>query len=94
MPMGHFDYFDPTALGAIDFNVLEMVALPDDRLVLGFPTSGLLVWRPGDAKGHRLTVSDGLPGERIGRLHLDRLHDPAILLVPTDGGLLLMRAVP
>lgn len=90
----HFLYFDPTALGSIEFNILEMVALPDDRLVLGFPSTGLLVWKPGDRKGHRLTVNDGLPGERIGRVKLDRLHDPPILLVPTDGGLLLMRQVP
>jgi len=91
MPMGTFAYYDPTQLGAIEYNILEMVALPDDRLLLGFPNSGLLVWKPGDKKGQRITVSEGLPGERIGRIHLDRLHDPAILLVPTDGGLALMR---
>jgi hypothetical protein len=90
----HFTYFDPIALGSIDFNILEMIALPDDRLVLGFPGTGLLVWKPGDRKGHRLTVSDGLPGERIRRMNLDRMHDPAVLLVPTDGGLLMMRTIP
>lgn len=89
-----FLYFDPQALGSIELNILEMVALADGRLVLGFPSSGLLVWKPGDSRGHRLTVSDGLPGERIGRVKLDQMHDPAILLVPTDGGLLMMRSVP
>jgi hypothetical protein len=86
--------FDPTALGAIEYNILELHALPDGRLVLGFPNSGLLVWTPGDARGHRLTVRDGLPGEQIRRISLDRMHNPPILFVPTDGGLAAFRQVP
>jgi len=90
----HFTYFDPTALGAIEYNILELQALPDGHLVLGFPSSGLLVWDPGDVKGHRITQRDGLPGERIGRMSQDRMHDPPLLLVPTDGGLAIFRGVP
>jgi hypothetical protein len=90
----HFTRFDPIQFGAIEYNILELQALPDGRLVLGFPTSGLLVWKPGDSKGHRVTVSDGLPGEQIGRMSLDRMHDPPILFVPTDGGLAAFRSVP
>ena len=71
-----------------------MQALADGRLVLGFPSSGLLVWNPGERKGHRLTQRDGLPGERIGRMSQDRLHDPPLLLVPTDEGLAVFRDVP
>ena len=56
-----FTRFDPTGLGSLEYNILEMQALPDGRLLLGFPGSGLLVWRPGDPAGHRLTVRDGLP---------------------------------
>lgn len=92
---GHrFAHFDPTALGAIEYNTLELQALDDGRLVLGFPSSGLLVWMPGDAKGHRLTVSEGLPGQHIGRMSTDRMHAPPLLLVPTEGGLALFRDVP
>jgi len=87
-------HFDPTALDSIEYNILEMQTLDDGRIVLGFPSSGLLVWTPGDAKGHRLTVADGLPGERIGRTSMDRMHAPPILLVPTEGGLALLRDVP
>jgi hypothetical protein len=90
----HFTHFDPTQLGSLEYNILEIQALADGRLVLGFPTTGLLVWTPGDSKGHRLTVSNGLPGEEIGRMSLDRMHDPAILFVPTNGGLAAYRAVP
>jgi len=90
----HFTYFDPTTLGAVEYNILELQALPDGRLVFGFPSSGLLVWEPGDTKGHRITQRDGLPGERIGRMSQDRMHDPPLLLVPTDGGLAIFRGVP
>ncbi len=89
-----FTYFDPTSLGAIEYNILEVQALRDGRLVFGFPDSGLLVWTPGDAKGHRITQRDGLPGERIGRMSQDLLHDPPLLLVPTDQGLAIFRDVP
>jgi hypothetical protein len=91
---GRFTYFDPMALGAAEYNALELQALPDGRLVAGFPSTGLLVWNPGDAKGHRLTTKDGLPGNHIGRLYLDRMVDPPALYVPTDGGLAVFRAVP
>jgi len=69
-------------------------ALADGRLVFGFPNSGLLVWDPGEAKGRRITQRDGLPGERIGRMSQDRMHDPPLLLVPTDGGLAVFRNLP
>ena len=93
-PGTSFIHIDPTALGSTEYNILELQALPDGRLVLGFPNSGLLVWTPGDARGHRLTQRDGLPGEQIRRMSLDRMHSPAILFVPTDGGLAAFRQVP
>ena len=68
--------------------------MPDGRLVLGFPSTGLLVWKPGEARGHRLTVRDGLPGEAIGRMSLDRMVSPPALYVPTEGGLAVYRQVP
>jgi hypothetical protein len=89
-----FTYVDPGAIGSPDGDILELVALPDGRLVLGLPNTGLLVWRPGDPKGHRLTSKDGLPGDRIGRLYLDRMVDPPALYVPTDNGLAVLRKVP
>ena len=89
-----FVHVDPMSLGAVEYNILEMQALHDGRLVLGFPSSGLLVWHPGDRKGHRLTMRDGLPGEQIRRMAQDKMHDPPILLVPTDGGLAMFRDVP
>jgi hypothetical protein len=89
----HFQYVDPRSIGAPDFNVLEMVAW-DDKLVLGFPSTGLLVWKPGEARGKRLGIKEGLPGEAIGRMSLDRMVDPPQLLVPTEGGLAVLRSLP
>jgi hypothetical protein len=89
-----FLHVDPTSLGAIEYNILELTTIPDGRLVLAFPTSGLLVWKPGEPRGHRLTVSNGLPGEQIRRVSLDLMHQPPLLMVPTDGGLAVLRNVP
>jgi len=89
----HFQYVDPTAIGAAEYNVLEMVAW-DDKLVLGFPSTGLVVWKPRDARGKRLGIKEGLPGEAIGRISLDRMVDPPQLLVPTEGGLAVLRSLP
>jgi hypothetical protein len=86
-------FVDPRSIGAAEFNVLEMVAW-DDKLVLGFPSTGLLVWRPGEARGKRLGIKEGLPGEAIGRMSLDRMVDPPQLLVPTEGGLAVLRSLP
>jgi hypothetical protein len=88
-----FLHVSPTSIGAAEFNVLEMVAW-DDKLVLGFPSTGLLVWKPGQAAGKRLGIKDGLPGEAIGRLSLDRMVDPPQLFVPTEGGLAVLRSLP
>jgi len=89
----HFQYYDPQALGALEGNILELVGW-EDKLVFGFPNTGLLVWKPGDAKGHRVGVAQGLPGEQIGRLYLDRMTDPPALYVPTEGGLAVFRSLP
>ena len=90
----HWTYFDPINLGAIENNILELQALPDGRLVLGFPSSGLLVWKPGDPKGHRITQNQGLPGESVGRISLDTMVSPPALYVPVEGGLAVFREVP
>jgi hypothetical protein len=89
----HMSYTDPTAIGAAEYNVLEMVAW-GDKLVLGFPSTGLLVWKPGDARGKRMGFGEGLPGQAIGRMYIDRMVDPPQLLVPTEGGLAVVRALP
>jgi hypothetical protein len=35
-----------------------------------------------------------LPGEQIRRVSLDLMHQPPLLMVPTDGGLAVLRDVP
>lgn len=89
----HFQYYDPQTLGALEGNILELVGW-EDKLVFGFPSTGLLIWKPGDAKGVRFGIPQGLPGEQIGRLYLDRMTDPPQLFVPTEGGLAVLRSLP
>ena len=89
----HVQYTDPTAIGAAEYNVLEMVAW-NDKLILGFPSTGLLVWKPGEARGKRIGMTEGLPGQAIGRLYLDRMVDPPQLFVPTEGGVAVLRTLP
>ena len=88
-----FLYVDPGSIGAPEYNILELVAW-DDTLVLGFPSTGLLVWKPGQPRGKRMGLAEGLPGEAIGRLSFDRMVDPPQLFVPTEGGLAVLRALP
>ena len=88
-----FKYYDPQSLGALEGNILELVGW-EDELVFGFPNTGLLIWKPGDAKGKRIGIPQGLPGEQIGRLYLDRMTDPPALYVPTEGGLAVFRSLP
>ncbi|MFL5359828.1 MAG: hypothetical protein ACJ78U_02585 [Myxococcales bacterium] len=88
-----FQYYDPHKLGALEGNILELVGW-EDRLVFGFPNTGLLIWKPGEAKGQRFGIPQGLPGEQIGRLYLDRMTDPPALYVPTEGGLAVLRSLP
>jgi hypothetical protein len=88
-----FNYYDPRALGSREYNILELVGW-DDELVFGFPSTGLLVWKPGTAQGKRLGIAEGLPGEQIGRMSLDRMVDPPQLLVPTERGLAVIRSLP
>jgi hypothetical protein len=52
------------------------------------------VWKPGDARGKRMGFGEGLPGQAIGRMYIDRMVDPPQLLVPTEGGLAVVRALP
>jgi hypothetical protein len=88
-----FQYYDPRALGSREYNILELVGW-DDELVLGFPSTGLLVWKPGTAQGKRMGIAEGLPGEQIRRMSIDRMVDPPQLFVPTEGGLAVLRSLP
>ena len=51
-------------------------------------------WKPGDPRGKRMGFAEGLPGQAIGRMYIDRMVDPPALLVPTEGGLAVLRSLP
>jgi len=87
-----FTYFDPTALGAIEYNISNCRRSPTQAR-LRFPGSGLLIWEPGDPKGRRITHATDCPG--ADRAHVAGPHARSpLLLVPTEGGLAVFRSIP
>jgi hypothetical protein len=95
-----FQYYSPTSdIGMVETNVRDMVALPDGRLVLAGPNSGIVFWDPNpDPKTKRPTrrmrAGTGLPSDRVNRLELDTMVDPPVLHVSTDLGATSIRIVP
>ncbi len=87
---GSFSYYDPTSLGFGTNDLLDLVALPDGRLVFG-THDGLRVWTPPSGAVQSLTMTDGLPGNDVQMMYLDASVTPPALYVGTDGGLAVLR---
>ena len=90
-----FTYYDPIGdAGMLESNVVDMVALPDGRLVLASQTTGLTFWDPGKKKHVSLRAGQGIPDDHIVRLELDTMVDPPVLHVATRGGAAALRVLP
>jgi hypothetical protein len=90
-----FTYYDPIGdAGMLESNVVDMVALPDGRLVLASQTTGLSFWEPGKKKHVSLRAGQGIPDDHIVRLELDTMVDPPVLHVATQGGAAALRVLP
>jgi hypothetical protein len=88
-------YYDPMRdLGMAEAAVLDMVALPDGRLVLAGPNSGLVVWDPVSKKSTAIRAGQGIPSDQIYRLELDTMVNPPALHVATAGGAAVLRVLP
>ena len=86
-----FRYFDPVRdAGMAERDVRDMLALPDGRLVLAGPNTGVTVWDP--ASGRRGTIA--VPDPHVLRMELDRMVDPPTLYVSTYGGVAAIRRFP
>ncbi|MHB8418332.1 MAG: hypothetical protein ACYDCL_09665 [Myxococcales bacterium] len=90
-PSGGFSYFDPMALGFGTKALVDMVALPDGRLVFGTEYDGLRLWNPMTGAVQELTAAQGLPGDQIQVMYLDTRNGPPTLFVGTDGGLAIVQ---
>jgi hypothetical protein len=95
-----FQYYSATSdIGLAETNVRDMVALPDGRLVLAGPNSGIVFWDPNpDLKARRplkrMRAGSGLPSDRVYRLELDTMVDPPVLHVSTELGATSIRVLP
>ncbi|MEN9797462.1 MAG: hypothetical protein RL653_1158 [Pseudomonadota bacterium] len=89
-----FTPVDPAVLGAPERVVRDLVALPDGRLAVAFPQSGVLLWHPDTGATTWLRAGAGLPDDRVLRLELDDRVTPAALRVSTAAGLAVLRKLP
>jgi hypothetical protein len=90
-----FAYFDPARdAGMAENDVRDLVALPDGRLVLAGPNSGLVFWNPQTRSRTSLRAGADLPDDHVLRLKLDRMVDPPTLYVATYGGAAALRQLP
>lgn len=90
-----FTYYDAGALGAAEPAVADLVCLPDGRLAIAGPTTGIVVVDPANPAGaRRITAGSGLPDDRVNALEVDRMVKPWALLVGTAGGAASLRVLP
>ena len=88
-------YYNPVSdLGMSEMNVRDMLALPDGRLVLAGPTTGLTVWDPVKNTHHQIRGGQGIPSDNVLRLELDTMVKPWALHVATDAGAAVLRVLP
>jgi hypothetical protein len=68
--------------------------LPDGRLVLSGPHSGLMFWNPDTGQRQKYQVEEGLPDNRVLRMYLDTMVNPRALYISTAGGGAVLRQLP
>ncbi len=93
---GHsFKVLDPVNdLGMAERSVRDLVALPDGRMVLAGPTTGLLIHDPIKGTNIPLRGTEWLPSDRVLRLELDQMVEPSALRVATSAGVAVIRNLP
>lgn len=90
-----FHYFSPSQAGLAEQNVKDLVALPDGRLVVAGPTTGLSLWNPATGAHHPMNAENGyLPDDQVQRLELDTMVSPPALHVATATGAATIRQFP
>jgi hypothetical protein len=96
-PAGHggkFTYYSPFQTGMSEQDIQDMVALPDGRLVLAGPGTGLVFWNPTTNEHKVMRAGQGIPDDRVLQLELDTMVDPPALHVSTAGGAATIRVFP
>jgi hypothetical protein len=93
---GHkFVTYDPVDdIGMAERSVVDLLALPDGRLALAGPTTGLTFWNPATGQRAGLRAGQGIPDDRVQRLELDAMVSPPALHVATQTGAASLRQLP
>jgi hypothetical protein len=90
-----FTTFDPVAdLGLAERSIADLVALPDGRLAIASPNSGVTLWNPATNERRALKAPEYLADNHVRRLELDRMVDPPALHVSTYSGAAIIRQLP
>jgi hypothetical protein len=90
---GRFQVYNPVdQLGFPDSNIVDLVALPDGRLVLAGNNNGVHIWKPGDSADQVKKLE--VPDENVRRLELDTMVNPPALHVSTESGVSVFRVFP
>jgi hypothetical protein len=74
--------------------VQDIVALPDGRIVLAGPSTGLVFYDPATRQRVAMRAGQGIPDDRVTQLELDTMVDPPALHVSTFGGAATIRVFP
>jgi len=93
-PRFGFTYFSYRDVGLAEDDVEDMVSLPDGRLVLAGPNTGIVFYDPLTTRSVPVRAGDGIPDDHVTHLEVDRMVDPPALLVSTRGGLAVLRTLP
>jgi hypothetical protein len=92
---GHqFTRYNPAAIGLVEQHVRDLVALPDGRLVIAGPNTGLVFWNPSTGAHVALRAGQGIPDDHVLRLELDQMVNPPALHVATLSGAASLRVLP
>jgi hypothetical protein len=90
-----FTPFDPIAdLGMEERVVKDLLALPDGRLLLAAPNTGLTLYDPTTGTHQNLQAPQFLPDNKVKRLELDTMVSPFTVHVSTDTGATRLRVLP
>jgi len=90
-----FTNLDPVGdLGMEERTVQDLVALPDGRILLAGPTTGLTLFNPTTGKSQKLQAPEYLPDNKVRRLELDARVNPFTVHVSTDSGATRLRTLP
>jgi hypothetical protein len=81
-------------IGMAERNVRDLIALPDGRIALAGPTTGLVIWNPSTGESLSLRAPDWLADDRVQRMELDTMVTPPALHVSTNSGATVIRVLP